>query len=794
MYGGRPPGYGPPPAVGTSGSATGGSLADDGTNSRPPPRRSGPGASSGARQASAGGDDSIFSSAEGLTKLARSRAASSYAGSAHGGSQSSRQGAGAPRPDPSHKVTYYGEASRRAGSVGSQGSGDNRDHRDHPRSPSRPARESRDARHAHQQQPHRQYPPHRRSSFRPTGAAPQAWVRVEDVIKSTKAAETALKRRAEPTRPATLYSEASAQTEVADLRDDNPNAQLKFQAALQTELRETQEALAEARMRAKQTQRERDRLAEDLEAATRANVVASATRSSEALEGGDPGEGEPGTISAEEMDETVNSLLEMITAERDKATALEHHLDRAMDELETERDAHHAMKSALAAHKDAVAEEFTAQEQKLREATEIIGELRHALLQVMHVRDGSVAGGSVRGPGSVAGGSVRGPGSDGGRSAGSRRSFGSRGEAAAANGFATGHPPATAAIRPAPPLHVRPLSAAALAQAREDSARRSEEAVRRWERRLEEGVDGVIRRAMDRASRESFGAAFSADDALVRDVVAAARGVMGEVVEAHMGAIVDEMRDRFEEVAGTRGGGDGTRATSWRPEGKTGRERLVMWMAEENMKRAELRERLAAAADDLARSEAGRMEATQRWLELQSEHGGSVRGDAASDFGDGLSDAGGARTPARTPAIGGQWPGNGSARENGRVAEASERKTRSGEGVDGESAVRAAGDGRSSPTKETRVSGTAGAGVRTPGTEFSVVVRSATAMVRRVVAAPMFELLWPLFLALCLLRAQIGEDLFTRRSLSRGGWWFAGTAPETSGMGHFHDATHIGEL
>ena len=39
--------------------------------------------SSGARQASAGGDASIFSSAEGLTKLARSRAASSYAGSAH---------------------------------------------------------------------------------------------------------------------------------------------------------------------------------------------------------------------------------------------------------------------------------------------------------------------------------------------------------------------------------------------------------------------------------------------------------------------------------------------------------------------------------------------------------------------------------------------------------------------------------------------------------------------------------------------------------------------------------------
>ena len=81
-------------------------------------------------------------------------------------------------------------------------------------------------------------------------------------------------------------------------------------------------------------------------------------------------------------------------------------------------------------------------------------------------------------------------------------------------------------------------------------------------------MDGVIRRALDRASRESFGAAFSADDALVRDVAAAARGVMGEVVEAHMGAIVDEMRDRFEEVAGTRGGGDGRARRRGDPRGR----------------------------------------------------------------------------------------------------------------------------------------------------------------------------------------------------------------------------------
>ena len=191
---------------------------------------------------------------------------------------------------------------------------------------------------------------------------------------------------------------------------------------------------------------------------------------------------------------------------------------------------------------------------------------------------------------------------------------------------------------------------------------------------------------------------------------------MGEVVEAHMGAIVDEMRDRFEEVAGTRGGGDGTRATSWRPEGKTGRERLVMWMAEENMKRAELRERLAAAADDLARSEAGRMEATQMMARTAV---GTRRGGVRMRR----------RVRFRRRALGrvGREDAGANARDRRTVARericARERTRRGGvgakdevgEGVDGESAARAAGDARSSPTKETRVSGTAGAGVRTPG-------------------------------------------------------------------------------
>ena len=46
-------------------------------------------------------------------------------------------------------------------------------------------------------------------------------------------------------------AEAGAQTEVANLDGANPNAQLKFQAALQTELRECQEELVKMQMQAK---------------------------------------------------------------------------------------------------------------------------------------------------------------------------------------------------------------------------------------------------------------------------------------------------------------------------------------------------------------------------------------------------------------------------------------------------------------------------------------------------------------------------------------------------------------
>ena len=98
------------------------------------------------------------------------------------------------------------------------------------------------------------------------------------------------------------------------------------------------------------------------------------------------------TITETEMDETVNSLLEMIASEREAKSALEHHLETATAALENERSARVTAEDELAAARADADDDADAAEQKLREATDIIGELRQALLDVMRVKDGSVNG------------------------------------------------------------------------------------------------------------------------------------------------------------------------------------------------------------------------------------------------------------------------------------------------------------------------------------------------------------------------------------------------------------------
>ena len=462
MYGASTSGRGAHPAAGTSG----GSLADDGPVGVDG-RRNGfaaPGGAAGASSAAptghgGHGDGSIFSTSSGLYEVAKSLTGSSYAESAHGGSQSGRK------------------QERRSDAADADARGD-----------------------------------------------PKQWVRVDDLMRTSLKAETALGRIAEATSAAAQREsprkqggirrvETATQTDVAGMVEPaNPRAQLSFQASLQTELRETQELLIETQMRVKELASDKKRLVEDLEEATRARV--GARKGGETLAAAekdrDDVPDDAMTPTQEEMDETVHSLLEMITAERDRAGALETHLERLTTELDLEREARLNAQSALAEREVATEEDFSAQERKLREATEIIAELRRALLSVMQVREGSVFGGSAR-----EGGSHKGSGSDGGSS---RRSAGGRSPRGARKPLPAPADVAVSFTRNGSDhgeLSVRPLSSAALARAREDQTLgpKNPENPENPERRSAEGSEGR-RAAADVAAAEAEAPSGSAPDAV----------------------------------------------------------------------------------------------------------------------------------------------------------------------------------------------------------------------------------------------------------------------------------------
>ena len=356
------------------------------------------------RKVFSGGDASIFSSADGLQRLAKTRSGSRQ--SSRAGSEKSGRGSRGdpPRPDHSAQVNFYGAQARisgggahsvsegsgshRGGDRRSQGAGSNR-------APSTGRGES-------------------------TGRHGQgAWVRVEDV--ADHAAPTDPRRARVPSRAASDRSDdRGTQTDGPAGADDptrapanpNPNAQLRLQAALQTELRECQEELARVQMEAAALRNDKARLAQELE--RERERTAGEREQREQRGGGDrkdsgdrmrraeSGGGLSGagressggapTITEEEMDDTVNSLLEMIATEREAKSALEHHLRTATAALEEERRRRVSAEDDLAETREAADDDADAAERKLREATDIIGELRQALLDVMRVKDGSVNG------------------------------------------------------------------------------------------------------------------------------------------------------------------------------------------------------------------------------------------------------------------------------------------------------------------------------------------------------------------------------------------------------------------
>ena len=532
MYGASTSGRG---AAGSSG----GSLVDDGPvgvdgrRNEFAARGGAAGTSSAAPTAHGGhGDGSIFSTSSGLYQVANSRTGSSYAGSAHGGSQSGRKGERRSDATPKPRVAYYDAAPRRAESAASdelRGSRHSDDFgADGRRSSETRARESGDDHVVDDGTIHELADSKKQSHSAKSDSAtsdPKRWVRVDDLMRTSLKAETALGKIAEATSAAAQREsprkqggirrvETATQTDVVGLvAPANPRAQLSFQASLQTELRETQELLIETQMRVKELASDKKRLVGDLEEATRARVGARKGGERAATEKDDDDVPDDAmTPTQEEMDETVHSLLEMITAERDRAGALETHLERLTTELDLEREARTRAQNALAERVSprATDEDFSAQERKLREATEIIAELRRALLSVMQVREGSVFGGSAR-----EGGSHKGSGSDGGSS---RRSAGGRSPRGARKPLPAPADVAVSFTRNGSDhgeLSVRPLSSAALARAREDQTLgpKNPENPENPERRSAEGSEGR-RAAADVAAAEAEAPSGSAPDAV----------------------------------------------------------------------------------------------------------------------------------------------------------------------------------------------------------------------------------------------------------------------------------------
>jgi hypothetical protein len=160
-------------------------------------------------------------------------------------------------------------------------------------------------------------------------------------------------------------------------------------------------------------------------------------------------------------------------------------------------------------------------------------------------------------------------------------------------------------------LVVRPLTHAQQQRAREESTARAEQAVRQWERKLGERVDGVVAKAVESATRETFGETLGTNDPLVVSIGLEIRGVLAEVVEARLCLLVDEIstvRHRFDSNQNAadrdRAASETSETNNQRPLDKAGAVgTLIRWLAEEDTERNRLREHVRGLRVDLANAE-----------------------------------------------------------------------------------------------------------------------------------------------------------------------------------------------
>ena len=376
----------------------------------------------------------------------------------------------------------------------------------------------------------------------------RAYVRVEDVIASTRAAEEALKRATTTTTTTTMLTK-----EMASERE-----RVKRYAQAQIEVGEQRRAIEEKERENRMLIEENERLVREL------GGTSTSKRAS----------GDDGLARADEdVDETVKELFDMVDSERRERRALEEKLGAY--EREVQRALGEARNESAEAQRKVEDAEATVREQdmKLSQAADIIGELRTALLQVMETRprdDDDVT--------------------ESGR-----------------------------ALSEAPSDAVEAVGGTPL--------ERTTAAVRVWEGKVEKLVIETVRSALVRAmDSPALQSSKRQGEQVISSVTDAINHELSSIVENAMSGIVDEMRFQF-----------GQNEREHEDEANIGgRKRFIVWLADENMRRAHLEDQLHTVQDELARSEASRQVATQRWLQAMNQIEGSVYEDE-SDLGDVLS-------------------------------------------------------------------------------------------------------------------------------------------------------------
>ena len=367
-------------------------------------------------------------------------------------------------------------------------------------------------------------------------AAVRAYVRVEDVLESTRAAEDALRRSANEARDARDASDAARDARRA--RDARATVDGEDAVRMLAREREENARLSE----------ECARLGKELRA--RGTGTTTTTRDEEEEE--------------EALDETVKELFDLVESERRARRDLEEKLS------EYERGVGEARDEDATRRAEEAEETVREQEKKLSQAADIIGELRTALLQVMETDNRGGAPESTTTNSQLDGEERR----DGGT----------------------------------------PLE-------------RTTAAVKLWEGKVEKLVMETVKSALERAmDSPALQTNKREGEQVVSSVTDAINHELSAIVENAMSGIVDEMRFQFgqededEEEMGSVGG----------------RKRFIVWLADENMRRTQLEEQLTNVQDELARSEASRQIATQRWLQAMNQIDGSVFDDE-SDLGEILS-------------------------------------------------------------------------------------------------------------------------------------------------------------